>query len=264
MHKAILFIICLLFTHVYAGHAVTDRKPTVHHTLTHRPDVIYQGSPVEVVYDGQVVYYIGVDLRAATGTRAVKWNMATDTFEILERVKPVETFHIPEKMGGDTASSSATLVRTLQNDNAKLAHIQTDKRKLWTRAFRLPLASSTVTDTYGYDRATTGQVISHKGTDYRAAVGTSVYAMNSGFVRIAHRYSDYGGTVVIDHGQGVQTFYMHMSKLKVKPGQKVKSGQLIGLSGNTGYALGPHLHLTVRVHDVSVDPQLFMDLKSIK
>ena len=88
--------------------------------------------------------------------------------------------------------------------------------------------------------------------------------MNSGIVRIAHRYSDYGGTIVIDHGQGVQTFYMHMSKLKVKPGQKVKRGQLIGLSGDTGYALGPHLHLTVRVHDVSVDPQLFMDLKSIK
>ncbi|MFA6095419.1 MAG: M23 family metallopeptidase, partial [Candidatus Paceibacterota bacterium] len=67
-------------------------------------------------------------------------------------------------------------------------------------------------------------------------------------------------TIVVDHGLGLMTFYMHLSKIFVNEGELVLPGQVIGLSGDTGYAERPHLHLTVRIGGVSIDPVRFMGL----
>jgi murein DD-endopeptidase MepM/ murein hydrolase activator NlpD len=83
--------------------------------------------------------------------------------------------------------------------------------------------------------------------------------MNRGIVRIVKKSKIYGNMVVIDHGLGLMTFYMHLSKSQVKVGQIVEQGKIIGLSGQTGYSLGPHLHLTVRLNNTSIDPVKFMD-----
>jgi murein DD-endopeptidase MepM/ murein hydrolase activator NlpD len=64
----------------------------------------------------------------------------------------------------------------------------------------------------------------------------------------------FGGTVVIDHGQGVNTLYFHLSKIGVTVGQSIKKGEAIGLTGNTGISSGPHLHWGLSVHNVRVDP----------
>jgi murein DD-endopeptidase MepM/ murein hydrolase activator NlpD len=69
-----------------------------------------------------------------------------------------------------------------------------------------------------------------------------------------------GNLVVVDHGQGLQTLYMHLSELKVKEGDRVRRGQVIGLSGGTGRATGPHLHVAVRWQDTYVDPSALMRL----
>jgi murein DD-endopeptidase MepM/ murein hydrolase activator NlpD len=79
-------------------------------------------------------------------------------------------------------------------------------------------------------------------------------------VRVARTFQIYGKTVVVDHGFGVMTFYMHLSKIKVNVGELVLPGQLIGFSGETGYAESPHLHITVRINNVSIDPIKFLDL----
>ena len=84
--------------------------------------------------------------------------------------------------------------------------------------------------------------------------------MNRGIVRLAKHFRDYGNTVIIDHGLGLMTFYMHLSKIQVNVGELVRQGHMIGLSGQTGYAAQPHLHLTVRINDVSIDPIKFMAL----
>ena len=85
-------------------------------------------------------------------------------------------------------------------------------------------------------------------------------AMNAGVVSLAREFRVYGKTIVIDHGLGLQSIYMHLSNFKVKAGQQVKKGEPIGLSGSTGYALEPHLHVSVHIGGVSVDPVEFLGL----
>ena len=141
-----------------------------------------------------------------------------------------------------------------------LASLKTGNKAFWTRPFRMPLSNPIVTDSYGYVRQTGAYSILHKGVDFRAVVGTPVLAMNRGVVRQVHTYRDYGKTVVIDHGLGVMTFYMHLSKVEVHEGELVLPGQVIALSGMSGYAESPHLHVSVRIGGVSVDPVAFLNL----
>lgn len=85
-------------------------------------------------------------------------------------------------------------------------------------------------------------------------------AMNRGIVRVVKTYRNYGKVIVIDHGLGLMSFYLHLSKMKVNEGELVKRGQTIGLSGQTGYTLSPHLHLSLRINNNSIDPVKFMEL----
>lgn len=86
----------------------------------------------------------------------------------------------------------------------------------------------------------------HCGIDLKARVGTAVYASMSGKVIYAGRYGGYGKLVIIQHSNGFTTRYGHLSKTKVGVGQRIKQGQLIALSGNTGVSTGPHLHFEIR------------------
>jgi len=94
----------------------------------------------------------------------------------------------------------------------------------------------------------------HRGLDFASAAGTSIIASNAGIVRLSEYLPAHGNTVVIDHGQGIYTYYAHMKKLLVMNGAGVKKGQLIGLMGATGVATGPHLHFSVSLHNLRVDP----------
>ena len=79
----------------------------------------------------------------------------------------------------------------------------------------------------------------------------------------AKNYTVYGGTVIVNHGLGVQSLYMHLSRISATAGTTVKRGQLIGYSGETGYAVGPHLHLSIKVNGVSIDPKAFFNIFKI-
>ena len=124
--------------------------------------------------------------------------------------------------------------------------------------FILPM-SSAVTSPFGTARVFNGTLKSyHGGTDFRAAVGTSVIAANDGVVAIAKDRYYAGGSVVIDHGEGIYTQYYHLSALSVKVGQSVKKGDIIALSGASGRVSGPHLHFGVIVGGVQVNPLNFV------
>lgn len=99
----------------------------------------------------------------------------------------------------------------------------------------------------------TGRVQPHNGTDFSVRVGTPVLATGDGVIVKATSHRDMGRYVVIRHGGKYTTVYMHMSKLLVKPGQKIKQGQKIGLSGNTGRSTGPHLHYEFRINNRPVN-----------
>jgi len=94
----------------------------------------------------------------------------------------------------------------------------------------------------------------HKGIDINLNRGDAVVAAFDGMVRIAHLQGGFGNVVIIRHYNGLETIYAHLSKIKVKPGQVVLSGQLIGLGGSTGHSSGPHLHFEVRFKGQAVNP----------
>ena len=95
----------------------------------------------------------------------------------------------------------------------------------------------------------------HTGIDFTANKGTEIYATGDGeVVSIEQKKWGYGLSIIIDHGYGYQTRYAHLSKFKVKIGQKIKRGELIGLIGSTGKSTGPHLHYEVAVNGVKVNP----------
>ncbi len=185
--------------------------------------------------------------------------MMEKTITVKERKEIEAPLGIPEKLGGNTTASQNNLVSTLSKENASLENIKTDSKALWSKAFKFPLKEQIITDPYGYNRKTGEYTITHKGTDFRAKEGTKVMAMNAGVVRSARIFSIYGNTIVVDHGLGLQTFYMHLSKINVKVGDTVRAWQIIGLSGQTGYAESPHLHTTVRINGISIDPMRFME-----
>jgi len=99
----------------------------------------------------------------------------------------------------------------------------------------------------------------HQGLD-RAQPGAPVSAANRGTVLLARDLFFEGNCVVLDHGQGLLTLYMHLSEIKVHEGDKVARGQEIGLSGATGRATGPHLHMAVRWQGVYLNPVVMLKL----
>ncbi len=126
--------------------------------------------------------------------------------------------------------------------------------------FTVPM-DSIVTSSFGKARVYNDTLKGyHSGTDFRADVGTPIKACNDGVVVLAKDRFYSGGSIIIDHGQGIYTCYFHMSKFNVKKNQKIKKSQIIGLSGKSGRVTGPHLHFSARVNGVQVDPIQLMSL----
>jgi murein DD-endopeptidase len=100
----------------------------------------------------------------------------------------------------------------------------------------------------------TGRIAPHKGVDFALPVGTPVLAVGDGEVIVSKRSGGAGNYVAIRHGRQYMTRYMHMKKLLVKPGEKVKRGERIGLSGSTGRSTGPHLHFEIWINNQAVNP----------
>lgn len=125
---------------------------------------------------------------------------------------------------------------------------------LWTGTFRKPVLAA-ATDSFGTRRMFNGKLASiHKGADFRAPSGTPVRASNSGIVVLARPLYYEGNCVIIDHGLGLFTLSMHFSRIDVHEGQRVKAGDVLGLSGATGRVTGPHLHWAVRWDNAYLDP----------
>lgn len=135
-----------------------------------------------------------------------------------------------------------------------------DPLREWSGGFR-PAVNARISDRFGTQRVFNGEVKSmHQGLDYAVPSGTPVAALNRGVVLLARPLFFEGNCVVLDHGQGLLTIYMHLSEIAVKEGDVVKGGQKIGLSGGTGRATGPHLHVAVRWQGVYLNPATLMKL----
>ena len=98
----------------------------------------------------------------------------------------------------------------------------------------------------------------HPGVDIDADIGTSHKAAGDGVVSHADWGGSYGRLIVVDHGNGIQTYYGHLSRVDVIAGQEVRRGQLLGATGSTGRSTGPHLHYEVRNNGTPVNPYVFL------
>ena len=125
-----------------------------------------------------------------------------------------------------------------------------------------PLENAIVTGVYGSQRILNGKPKwPHYGIDFAAEEGTEIKAMLDGVVTLAEPDLFYtGGTLIFDHGHGISTLYMHMKSLKVKKGQKVKQGDVIGTVGSTGRSTGAHLDVRLNWFQVRLDPATVLDI----
>ena len=154
-------------------------------------------------------------------------------------------------------------LRKKNNQTLSDLRLKSEPRMLWSGAF-LPLINSAV-ESYFADRRSyiyKGKKVDeqvHLGFDLAKVAHTPIPASNDGKILWASDLGIYGNCVVIDHGYGLQTIYGHMSEFKVKVGDAVKKGQIIGISGSTGLAGGDHVHFSMQVDGVQVNPVEWWD-----
>jgi murein DD-endopeptidase MepM/ murein hydrolase activator NlpD len=135
--------------------------------------------------------------------------------------------------------------------------------RYWKEPFDAPLPGC-VTSPFGSSRWHNGKPTGdfHAGVDQRGAAGSPIHPITPGVVKIVQKWNLRGGTVAIDHGQGVETIYLHMSSFQAKVGQRVGTSDVIGYVGSTGRSTGPHLHWTLYVNTVPVNPGQWIKLEN--
>ena len=133
----------------------------------------------------------------------------------------------------------------------------------FTKKFIVPVENAIISGDYGSQRILNGKPKwPHYGLDFAADEGTKIKAMLDGTVTLAEPDLFYtGGTLIFDHGHGISTLYMHMEKILVKKGQKVKQGHIIGTVGSTGRATGAHLDVRLNWLQTRLDPATALDIK---
>lgn len=164
---------------------------------------------------------------------------------------------IPKELG----LNSSQLVDKLAEEKKKLETVFNIKSTniFFNKSFGLPLYDNRqLASIFNEIRITEGTEIRHVGIDLGAKEGARVAAINDGIVRMAYFDEVYGNTVIIDHGHGIFSIYMHLKEYKVKEENSVKKGTIVGYVGKTGYATAPHLHLSVKINGISVDPLRFV------
>lgn len=120
----------------------------------------------------------------------------------------------------------------------------------------IPVTGGSITSRFGVNESVRNHT--HKGIDIAAPYGTAIVAAASGTVKSASYSGGYGNLVIIDHGNGVETYYGHCSKTNVSAGQKVEAGDLIANVGSTGNSTGNHCHFEVRINGTQVNPQNYL------
>ncbi len=155
-----------------------------------------------------------------------------------------------------SAPPDSALSARLARESARAAAVSRESHStppLWSEAFIAPRPGR-ITSGFGNGRTFNGTVTSrHMGTDFAGATGAPVQAINRGVVRLVDSFYLGGNVIYIDHGGGVVSAYLHLSKVLVAAGDTVSRGAQIGLVGATGRVTGPHLHLITRYGQITVD-----------
>ena len=227
-----------------------------------QPDAIvtYGDHRLRVAPDGVFAFGIGRD---ATGPLQVRVSLpgggvADTTIAVTPRDWPIEQINgVPPK----TVNPPPEIAARIEREQARVASVRArdDAREDFAQAFAWPVKGR-ISGRFGNQRVYNGTPKSpHSGMDIAAAQGTPVKAPAGGIVTFADPGLYFtGGTVVIDHGAGVSSNFLHLSRIDVKVGDRVEQGQVFAAVGATGRATGPHLHWGMNWFDVRIDPLLVL------
>ncbi len=199
-------------------------------------------------------------LKAALAGETVGSGVAERDIAVFARKRPVQKLNVDPKFVEPPASA----LPKIKADREKVRQALASKlsESLWTLPMLRPVPGS-VSSLFGLKRVFNGQPRGeHRGLDLRGAQGEQVLACADGEVALADNQYFGGNVVYLNHGDGVFSAYLHLSKINVEPGQRVSKGDQLGLVGATGRVTGPHLHLNLLVQGEAVDPEPF--LESIK
>ncbi|MGA9355939.1 MAG: M23 family metallopeptidase [Terriglobales bacterium] len=172
---------------------------------------------------------------------------------------PRVVLKVPERYTAPSADDQREIEQDKKTKEEAFKILSPDRE--WSGSFAPPVTAQ-ISELFGVQRVFNGSVkATHQGLDFRVPAGTQVAATNSGKVILARPLFFEGNCVVIDHGQGLLTLYLHLSKFLVNEGDEVKKSQPIGISGGTGRATGPHLHLAVRWQGEYLNPQTLLSFR---
>lgn len=158
--------------------------------------------------------------------------------------------------------TQSNIVQNIQTNDGALVYQVVNKytpEPYFHKPFVYPLDQIVKVGDFGVTRKEGNITLRHLGVDLDAKIGTPVYAINNGVVKFVQTLTEYGKIIIIDHGFDIYSLYLHLSEFKVAVGDQVSRGEVIGLTGSTGYSLGPHLHLSIKVNGASVDPLKFIE-----
>ncbi len=230
---------------------------------THMAAIVeYAGKTLRVSPSGRFVFAIGRD---ATGVAIVQIQqpgtaVIAHRIVVMSRDWPIETINgVPPA----TVNPPPEIAARIAREQSSVAAVRTrdDAREDFAQSFIWPVQGR-ISGRFGNQRVYNGTPKTpHSGMDIAAANGTAVKAPAAGIVTFASP-SLYltGGTVVIDHGAGVSSNFLHLSRIDVKVGDRVERGQVFAAVGATGRATGPHLHWGMNWFDVRIDPLLVLEL----
>jgi hypothetical protein len=193
------------------------------------------------------------DIKIKVGSK-----LGTLPFEIVDGNYPAETLKVENSRVNPPKKVMARIFKEMKETNAVNSTLTPER--YWKGPFQKPI-DSVITSGFGGKRLYNGHLKNyHGGLDFRAPMGTPIHAAGAGVVLLAKNLYYSGNTVIIDHGYGLISMYFHMSKFRVKKGDTVAQGQLLGLSGKTGRVTGPHLHWQVIIHKIKVNPAALLEV----
>lgn len=208
---------------------------------------------------------IGIALGSPAGDYQLKVRRAGAPSEDLSGLAPIALTIASHTYVVENVNLPPAKNKLVPAENKESARIRRASRTLsshqyWEGTFIPPVSGPEIA-AFGKQRVHNGHEPAgfHNGIDFRAAAGTPVLAANAGIVLFATPFKAHGRTILINHGQGVMTIYLHLQSFAVKPGQHVVKGQKIGRVGSTGVSTGAHVHWQVFVHGVPVDPAQWRD-----
>lgn len=248
------FVVELIPREIIPGDVFLLRVQSDIHPL---PEAEYRGRKIDFhqAEDGHFIALVPVDIETPPEDYEVIVKHKSEMQYLSVRVKlydfPTQEITLPE----EKVILSPENQERVEREYLLLEKIWADSTaRAWSGSFISP-TDTAVSEGFGIRRIINGKKTSiHRGVDYKGERGTPVKAINAGRAALAEDLFYGGNTLIIDHGAGLFSIYMHLSRFNLSQGEVISKGQVIGFVGNTGRVTGPHLHIGVKLHGVSVNP----------